>query len=147
MEINHPKDDIVKFKYEKSQLGLEYSFEAATHLMWYFAIDESIYREDNFIHTALQEGKPLTSILMEVITTPIVASACPNMFPFFIEILLQILFSYGADFKAEFLKKIVGNVKMQLENVEKILGDDIAKVDDVESKVTKVNDLTLNECG
>jgi hypothetical protein len=38
------------------------------------------------IHKTIKENEKLADILLEVIATPIVASACPNMFRPFIEV-------------------------------------------------------------
>jgi hypothetical protein len=62
----------------------------------------------------ISENRELTDVLAKVITTPIVASACPNIFVRFIETLLSILYSINEDFKVDFVLKIVPYLRIQL---------------------------------
>lgn len=50
-------------------------------MLWYLAIDDQVYRDDNFISAAIIETKDIIlKMFRKVITTPIFASGCPNMF-------------------------------------------------------------------
>lgn len=89
----------LKFQYERKQIALDFAFESTSNMLWYFAIDEGQNRNGNFINDAIAENKELVDIFIQVITTPIVASACPNMFPSFIEIFLQVLLTISEEFK------------------------------------------------
>lgn len=87
-------------------MGLEYCFENVSNMLWTLVIDEQHFGEDNIIHRALLQNKDLFETLLETITIPIVASACPNMFNVFIEVVTDITIAIGEDFRLEFLRKI-----------------------------------------
>jgi hypothetical protein len=85
------EDDKTKLRtlYEKEQIALEFCFENVANILWYYAIDEQGYGHDNVINLTIKEDKELTvNTFIQVISTPIVASACPNMFGVFTEVLL-----------------------------------------------------------
>ena len=85
-------------------------------------------------------------VLERFLTTPLVASACSSMFPVFIEAFLQILLTYGIEYKVTLLQKIFSHIELQLTNMEKLLGTtDFDSVSDVETTVKKCLDLHLAE--
>lgn len=58
------------------------------HLLWYYAIDEQVYRDDNLIKEAIIYYKnDMIAMFKMVISTPIISSGCPNMFPVFSEVM------------------------------------------------------------
>lgn len=144
--ITKIEKDKIRLRYEKKQVNLELTFEAASNLL-FFVIESDTGLLSAQIKEAVLESKDSTmGVLERVITTPIVASACSSMFPVFIESLFQILPTYGNDFALAFLTKIFSFIELQLTNMEKLIGtsnfDDIS---DVEAAVKKRQDLTLAE--
>ena len=84
-----------------------------SHVLWYYAIDEQVYRDDNLIREALVHYKAeILEIFRRVICTPIISSGCPNMFPIFTEVMRQLLAIYGEDTVTEFMAQVIKDLNI-----------------------------------
>ena len=115
-------------------------------MLWFFAIDEAQYGPNNFISQALESNKEAMDIYLRVLSTPIVASACPNMFAVFIELICQILTTGTSESTQDFLNKILKFTGLQIENIYTMLGTrDLDSLDDIDGKLKSSDKIVLSE--
>lgn len=76
-------------------------FEACSYMLWFFYDNDSMQSLDKFKEVAISQMNYANTTLMNVIQTPIVASACSNMFPTFIATIHYLMTAYpdGEDLK------------------------------------------------
>ncbi|CDW84627.1 ubiquitin hect domain family protein [Stylonychia lemnae] len=137
----------LRFQYEREQISLEQTFESITYLLWYFAIDEQIFRQGNLIHEAISQNKEETIVIFKkILSTPIISSGCPNMLPYFSEIMLQILHGYGPEDKTKFMIQVMEDLVIQIENVYKACEtNNLDSVADLEGLLKTRLDIILDE--
>lgn len=81
----------------------------------------------------------------KVISTPIISSGCPNMFPIFTEVMRQILGIYGEESIIQFMSEVIKDLDIQIENVYLACGTkDLDKVEDL-IKLKSNSDMILDE--
>jgi hypothetical protein len=117
-----PKDEheLKRVSYDKQQINLEKTFEACSNLLFFFIDGDSSIVNTIPTDTIKACGEVAIKTLKRVITTPLVASACQNMFPFFIEALVHILLTLEQP--EGFIKEVAGYIALQSENLKKLLG-------------------------
>jgi hypothetical protein len=81
------------------------------YLLSNFVLDSSTFGDNNLIDQTIKDSKTDIAILIDVISTPIVASACPNMFAIFIEVTLAILGLKKDNVMQGFLQSITNFIK------------------------------------
>lgn len=96
---------------------------------------------------AMKENKDyIIQTLQRVICTPIVASACSNMFPVFIESVVIFLPIFEMDFKTEFMLGNLNNINLQISNMLLLIQtDSFDNVSDIEACVKSRTDIKFDE--
>ena len=108
-KISKEEAEIVRVPYDRQQINLEKTFETCSNVLWFF-IDSDSGNPNNYPSDAITTCKDIAlDTLNRVISTPLVASACSNMFPVFIESSLQILITLGGETTTEFIKQVLMN--------------------------------------
>jgi len=98
----------IRVNYDRSQLRLEQTFEAASNLLFFYFGDDSGNISNNMRDAVVENADLVKSTIERIVTTPLVASACSNnMFPIFLESLITINHFLGAKYEEEFVDKIL----------------------------------------
>jgi hypothetical protein len=75
--------------------------------MWFIIETDGNNMNENAIQAINESKDMIFDIIERVVTTPIVASACSNMFPVFIEAILQKLMTISHEYKIKFIERII----------------------------------------
>ena len=97
----------IRVSYDRSQLRLEQTFEAASNLLFFYFGDDTGNISNNMRDVVVENADLVKSTIERIVTTPLVASACSNMFPIFLESLITINHFLGAKYEEEFVDKIL----------------------------------------
>jgi len=128
---------------------LEQTFEAASNLLFFYFGDDTGNISNNMRDAVVENADLVKSTIEKIVSTPLVASACSNMFPIFLESLITINHFLGAKYEEEFLDKILDYLQIQIKNLSLLLNNtpNFDDIDDVERSTVKVSGdlLTLSE--
>ncbi len=91
---------------------LEQTFEAASNLLFFYFGDDNGNISNNMKDAVVDNEKLVKSTIEKIVTTPLVASACSNMFPLFLESLITINSFLGPKYEEEFVDLIFGNIEI-----------------------------------
>lgn len=117
--VSKDEQELTRVSYDREQINLEKTFEACSNLLFFFIDGDSSIVSTITTDTIKACGEVAIKTLKRVITTPLVASACQNMFPFFIEALVHILLTIGEP--ESFIRAVAGYVSIQSDSLKKLL--------------------------
>lgn len=137
--MSKSKKEMIRIKYDKQQLRLEQTFEAASNLLFFYFGDDNGTISNNMKEAVIENAELVKETIEKIVTTPLVASACSNMFPIFLESLITINSFLGQKYEEEFVDKIFLNIETQIKNLSLLLGNSSTfdDIDDVEKQITK----------
>ncbi len=98
---------------------------------------------------AVVENADLVKTTIEkIVTTPLVASACSNMFPIFLESMITINHFLGVKYEEDFVEKIFEYLQSQIKNLSLLLKNPATfdDIDDVETSIVRISGNLITLC-